>query len=135
MKRPVLQLLGVLVGLALAWSVPAEEEPRPSQPAVATPPAAGAPPPQAAAAPPRTERLDLDPTSIRGNQELPKVLYIVPWKDAGLAQPGGRPLNSLVDEALAPVDREVFRRQMRYFDQLYARPGEPGVGAPPAAAP
>lgn len=135
MKRLAPKLLCVLLGLAVAWSVPAEEELQQSQPAVATPPAASATPSRATAAAPRTERLDLDPTSIRGNQELPKVLYIVPWKDAGLAQPGGRPLNSLVDEALAPVDREVFRRQMRYFDQLYARPGEPGVGAPPAAAP
>jgi len=66
------------------------------------------------------ERLDLDPTAIRGNQELPKVLYIVPWKEPGPADLAGRPLNSLVDEALAPVDREVFRRQMRYFDELYA---------------
>ncbi len=71
------------------------------------------------------------PTSIRGNQELPKVLYIVPWKEPGLAEPAGRPLNSLVDEALAPVDREVFRRQLRYFDQLYAGPG----GALGAAGP
>lgn len=67
-----------------------------------------------------SERLDLDTTSIRGNQELPKVLYILPWKEPGPADPAGRPLNSLVDEALAPVDREVFRRQMRYFDQLYS---------------
>ncbi|MCC7259305.1 MAG: hypothetical protein IT486_13145 [Gammaproteobacteria bacterium] len=76
--------------------------------------------------PPGNARLDLDPTSIRGNQELPKVLYIVPWKEPALAEPGGRPLGSLVDEALSPVDREVFRRQMAYFDQLYG----PAVAAP-----
>lgn len=76
------------------------------------------------------DRLELDASAIRGNQELPKVLYIVPWKEPGLAQPAGRPLNSLVDEALAPVDREVFRRQMRYFGQLYAAPapGSAGTG-------
>jgi hypothetical protein len=65
------------------------------------------------------DRMDLDTTSIRGNQELPKVLYILPWKDPGPAEMTGRPLNSLIDEALAPVDREVFRRQQSYFDQLY----------------
>jgi hypothetical protein len=74
--------------------------------------------------------MELDAASIRGNQELPKVLYIVPWKEPGLTEPAGRPLNSLVDEALAPVDREVFRRQVRYFDQLYAPSGvDPGDGA------
>jgi hypothetical protein len=82
-------------------------------------PASVATPAIAASKPRVPERLDLDTTSIRGNQELPKVLYILPWQAPGPAQPAGRPLNSLVDEALAPVDREVFRRQLRYFDQLY----------------
>ncbi len=93
----------------------------PAQAPAAAPPAPVAPA-RGPAVPRPPDRLDLDPTSIRGNQELPKVLYIVPWKEPGLTEPGGRPLNSLVDEALAPVDREVFRRQMRYFDQLYAPP-------------
>lgn len=69
------------------------------------------------------DRLELDATSIRGNQELPKVLYIVPWKDPELGDLVGKPVNSLVDEVLAPVDREVFRRQIRYFDQLYGEAG------------
>jgi len=67
--------------------------------------------------------LRLESTSIRGNQELPKVLYIVPWKDPELAEVSGRPVNSLIDEVLAPVDREVFLRQVRYFDQLYGAAG------------
>lgn len=65
------------------------------------------------------DRLELDSTSIRGNQELPRVLAIVPWKDPSLGDLVGKPVNSLIDEALAPVDREVFRRQTAYFDQLY----------------
>lgn len=102
----------------------ADDAPAPATPAPAT---AGRPP--AAASTKGPDRLELDASSIRGNQELPKVLYIVPWKEPGLAQPAGRPLNSLVDEALAPVDREVFRRQMRYFDQLYAAPAPGSAGA------
>lgn len=81
---------------------------------------AGAEEPATAAAPsPAATALDLDATAIRGNQELPKVMYIVPWKDAAMAELAGRPVNSLVEEVLAPVDREVFRRQTRYFHQLH----------------
>jgi len=65
------------------------------------------------------DQLLLDRTSIRGNQELPRVLYIVPWKDSRLGNIIGRPVNSLIDEVLAPVDRDVFLRQTKYFDQLY----------------
>ena len=76
-------------------------------------------PPEPVTAVTAADRLELDSTSIRGNQELPKVLYIVPWKDPALGDLVGKPVNSLVDEVLSPVDREVFRRQTDYFDQLY----------------
>lgn len=68
------------------------------------------------------DRADLDGTQIIGNRELPKVTYIVPWKKP---QPGdlvGRPVQSLLDEALAPIDRDVFRRQVDYHGQLQGRP-------------
>jgi hypothetical protein len=64
------------------------------------------------------DRLDLDSTQITGNRELPKVLYIVPWRGAELGDLVGRPVNSLLDEVLEPVDRDVFRRQNRYFEAL-----------------
>jgi hypothetical protein len=69
------------------------------------------------------DQLLLDRTSIRGNQELPRVLYIVPWKDSKLGNVVGKPVNSLIDEVLAPVDRDVFLRQTKYFDQLYGSEG------------
>ncbi len=71
------------------------------------------------------DRAELDRTQITGHRELPKVLYIVPWKKPEPLTMGGRPVASVVDEALAPVDREVFRRQIRYDAQLRAQ------GAPP----
>ncbi len=69
--------------------------------------------------------LDLDSTQITGNRELPKVLYIVPWRSADLGDLVGRPVNSLLDEVLEPVDRDVFRRQNRYFEAL-----QPNEAAP-----
>ena len=64
------------------------------------------------------ERLDMEGTRIRGNQELPSVLYIVPWQQAEVPDLSQPPLQSLIDEALLPVDREVFQRQIRYYDTL-----------------
>jgi hypothetical protein len=71
------------------------------------------------------DRLDLDASQITGNRELPKVLYIVPWRSAELGDLVGRPVNSLLDEVLEPVDRDVFRRQNRYFEAL-----QPNEAAP-----
>jgi hypothetical protein len=60
------------------------------------------------------DRVDLEGTQILGARELPKVLYIVPWKKPLPGDLVGKPVNSLLDEALAPVDRDVFRRQVQY---------------------
>jgi len=70
------------------------------------------------------DRADIERTQIIGNRELPKVLYIVPWKKPLQGDLSGRPPGGVLDEVLAPVDRDVFRRQVRY-DALTA----------PAAAP
>ena len=74
------------------------------------------------------DRLDLDATDIKGNRELPKVLYIVPWKRADLGDVVGKPVNSLLDEVLQPLDRDVFKRENRYYDDLKPGAGDPKVG-------
>lgn len=67
------------------------------------------------------DRLQLDTTVVTGNRELPKVLYIVPWKKADLGDLPGQPFNTLVDEVLTPVDRDVFRREVTYYDAIAER--------------
>jgi hypothetical protein len=62
--------------------------------------------------------LALGATDITGNKELPKVMAIVPWKDSPGAGGVVKPTDSLMDEVLAPVDRGVFQRQVRYYQQL-----------------
>ena len=79
------------------------------------------------------DRADIDRTQIIGNRELPKVLYIVPWKKPLPGTLQGRPVQSVLDEALAPVDREVFRRQVDYNTQVAARAAA-AVQAPAAPA-
>ena len=65
-----------------------------------------------------SDRIQLDTTQISGNRELPKVMYVVPWRRADPGDFAGRPPNSLLDEALTPVDRDVFRRQNRYYGAI-----------------
>lgn len=68
------------------------------------------------------DRADLEGTQIIGNRELPKVLYIVPWKQPLPTDLVGRPAQSLLDEALAPIDREVFQREVQYHALLQQMP-------------
>ena len=71
---------------------------------------------------------NLDTTIVTGNRELPKVLYIVPWKKADLGDLPAQPFNTLLDEALTPVDRDVFRREVTYYGAVSS-----GGNASPAA--
>jgi len=79
------------------------------------------------------DRLDLDTTQITGNKELPKVMYVVPWKHSDLGDLTGKPANSLVDEILQPVDRDVFNREERYYHTVAPQKGPPNPPAGPAA--
>jgi hypothetical protein len=65
------------------------------------------------------DSIELGRTEITGNQELPKVMYIVPWRKADPGDLMGKPINTLLDEVLAPIDREEFIRQVDYYDDLY----------------
>jgi hypothetical protein len=144
-RTPLFVLLAAVV--ALASPVQAQTPAAAPAPTAATAPTAAAPrastPPLEAAAKPtratasdarsgtspgRTaprggstramDSLELDTTQITGNRELPKVMVVVPWKRSDIGDLVGKPINSLVDEALEPVDREVFRREVDYYGAL-----------------
>ena len=67
------------------------------------------------------DEIMLERTEITGNQELPKVLYIVPWQKSDPGDLTGKPVNTLLDEVLAPIDRSEFIRQVDYYGDLYGR--------------
>ena len=67
------------------------------------------------------DSIELGRTEITGNQELPTVMYIVPWQKADPSDLIGRPVNTLLDEVLAPIDREEFVRQVDYYRDLQRR--------------
>jgi hypothetical protein len=90
-----------------------------------------APPPGRAAAP-KIDRLELGTATVTGDREQPKVMYIVPWKRSDIGDQAGKPMNSLVDEILAPVDRDVFRREVVYYHAVQTEASQ--NGAPPKPA-
>ena len=61
-------------------------------------------------------RLELDETRVRGAKELPKVLYIVPWKKTEMDTKPVE-LNTMVEEVMSPVDRDVLRRQVEFYEK------------------
>ena len=73
------------------------------------------------------DRLELDSISIKGSRELPKVLYIVPWKSARLGVLGGGAGSKTFDTEMEALDRDVFRRQVEYYGMLFGKPGS-GAG-------
>jgi hypothetical protein len=124
--EPAVDVGGPRVASATRPAAPATPVAPKAAPAAA-PKAVTPVPPAAGAAPQAANRrvvdsLDLGTTSITGNAELPKVLYIVPWKKSDLGDLVGRPVNTLLDEVLAPVDPAVFQRHLSYYDSLYGEP-------------
>ena len=65
------------------------------------------------------DRLELDSISIKGSRELPKVLYIVPWKSARLGAFEASAGGSTFDIEMEALDRDVFRRQVEYYGMLF----------------
>jgi len=98
-------------------------------------PSAAATRPAAAAgqkAPGTTDRLELGTATVTGDREQPKVMYIVPWKKSDIGDLAGKPMNSLVDEILAPVDRDVFKREVVYYKAVQADASQNGAPGRPS---
>lgn len=88
------RLIGVLIGYfvtAVAWAAP----------------------------PTDAENIQLEGMAVKGNQELPKSLYIVPWKASELGEIAGLPAGSLLNESLQPVEKDVFQRELQYYDSVH----------------
>ena len=57
---------------------------------------------------------ELSGMSIVGNDEAPKSLYIVPWKSSEIGVESS--LNWMNDSGNTPVDRDVFIRQLDFYE-------------------
>ena len=52
--------------------------------------------------------------SILGNEDAPKSLVLVPWKSSQLADMPN--VSRLLDSSTQPVDKEVFMRELSYYE-------------------
>jgi len=61
----------------------------------------------------QSEAKELSGMSIVGNDEAPKSLYIVPWKNSEIGAETS--LDTMLNEGDVPVDRDVFKRQLGFY--------------------
>lgn len=62
--------------------------------------------------------------SVVGNDDAPKALVIVPWKSSVLGDV--LDVSRGLDDGRGPVDRDVFRRELDYYDIRAASQGADG---------
>lgn len=77
---------------------PDDYEPAPRLPAIAS----------------KGEVVEMSGISIIGNHELPKTLFIVPWKNSEVAV--DTDLTNTLNEGMQPVDKTVFLRELEYYE-------------------
>ena len=93
--RWAIVFFGLLAGMALA------QEPAEGEADEAAPPEEGG-------------VKTLSGMSVLGNEEAPKSLVIVPWKSSRLGD--GIGISDALDETPRAVDKEVFMREVHFFD-------------------
>lgn len=128
MKQPLSQLFGLifLVALPLAPNATYAQDENPAvrdfdaQPAVSTESNEKTP---ARVAPPTAG------TTVIGEQDSPIGLYIMPWRNSAAQGGLDRPAR-LLDEALLPLDQDVFRRQVEYHRALSEHLEKQGLVTP-----
>ena len=65
------------------------------------------------------QQLEQETISIKGNQGLPKTLYIAPWKRVGAPLESGA-LEGDVGEETEPLERDIFQRELELQRQGYS---------------
>jgi len=65
------------------------------------------------------EQLEQETISIKGNQGLPKTLYIAPWKRVGTPLDSDE-LEGDIREDTEPVERDIFQHELELQRQGYS---------------
>jgi hypothetical protein len=101
------KVLHLLIALALAASTAVAEDSVDTKDPESTPA-------KEEEAPKDTGPKTLSGMSILGNEETPKSLVIVPWKSSEMGDDIG--LSDTLDDRAQPVDKEVFLRELEYYE-------------------
>ncbi|WP_296931036.1 hypothetical protein [uncultured Marinobacter sp.] len=60
----------------------------------------------------------IEGTRIRGDQEVPTVMYLVPWQPPEVDELRGPEERLMVDQGLRPLERYEFQRFIRYHESF-----------------
>ena len=65
------------------------------------------------------QKIELKSSTIKGNSELPKILYVVPWKKVAATEIKYKlTVHGISDDVMKPIDPEEFRRQAKNHAQI-----------------
>lgn len=56
--------------------------------------------------------------TVYGQHELPKVLYVVPWKRKDAPELEAPQSGSLATDVLTPIEPDIFKRQASYYELM-----------------
>jgi|GEM_PF-1035559 len=81
------------------------------------------------------DRVELDTTIIKGNTELPKILYVVPWKDLDGKSSSQQKLilHSMFGDLFDPVSPLPPSAKQIVSDIESATPTDEAAGKPPSS--
>lgn len=80
------------------------------------------------------QELEQEPIVIKGDQGLPRTLYIAPWKRVGTPLASGV-LDGDVREQAEPLERDLFLRELELHRQGYSLGNPDSVTIPIRSAP
>jgi hypothetical protein len=66
-------------------------------------------------------------TTVTGNQEQPKVLYIIPWQNAERSETLQGAMDSALDDVFMLVDRNELKREIHAIETLLPNTQSPTI--------
>lgn len=72
--------------------------------------------------------MTIEGARIRGDQEMPTVMYLVPWQPPAAETLRGQGENLMVSQAFTPLERYEFQRLVNYYQVFHQKQEEAALG-------